>query len=191
MAVETKPGAKELIVAMTEDGQNIVINHPYLEPDAEGCGHIVFSPAQATHLAMLLLQKVKTINGVICGHCGDLITQEGGWATALFRYCFKDECQEEFYKEAQAMIRKVHPETAALLADATGNGFWCSGTAANVRDICTIQCAGCHDEQKRKNLSSNHAPEQQTFTCPECGAVSYNPGDILNRYCGACHEFAK
>lgn len=27
------------------------------------------------------------------------------------------------------------------------------------------------------------------FTCPQCGAVSYNPNDILNRYCGRCHVF--
>lgn len=28
-----------------------------------------------------------------------------------------------------------------------------------------------------------------SFTCPTCGWVSYNLQDILNRYCGHCHEF--
>lgn len=27
---------------------------------------------------------------------------------------------------------------------------------------------------------------QKTFTCPACGAVSAHPGDVANRYCGAC-----
>jgi hypothetical protein len=28
-----------------------------------------------------------------------------------------------------------------------------------------------------------------SFTCPDCGMVSYNPNDISNRYCGACCRF--
>lgn len=28
-----------------------------------------------------------------------------------------------------------------------------------------------------------------SFTCPRCGAVSYNPHDISYRYCGRCHVF--
>lgn len=28
-----------------------------------------------------------------------------------------------------------------------------------------------------------------SFTCPRCGAVSYNPNDIRERYCGRCHVF--
>lgn len=27
------------------------------------------------------------------------------------------------------------------------------------------------------------------FTCPFCGAVSYNPNDARERYCGRCHVF--
>jgi len=29
-----------------------------------------------------------------------------------------------------------------------------------------------------------------SFCCPECGAVSYHPVDISERYCGFCHRFA-
>lgn len=32
---------------------------------------------------------------------------------------------------------------------------------------------------------------EPSFTCPKCSAVSYNPNDVRERYCGACHEFAK
>jgi hypothetical protein len=28
-----------------------------------------------------------------------------------------------------------------------------------------------------------------SFTCPVCGAVSYNPNDIREQYCGRCHKF--
>ena len=28
------------------------------------------------------------------------------------------------------------------------------------------------------------------FVCPLCGAVSQNPNDAANRYCGRCHVFA-
>jgi hypothetical protein len=119
MAIQTKPASGELVVALTADGQNVVINHPDLKPDAEGCGHIVFSPDQARNLGELLFRKANIVDGIVCANCNDVITQKGGWATALFRYCFKDECQQEFYKEAQAMVRKVNPEIAARMAEAT------------------------------------------------------------------------
>lgn len=28
---------------------------------------------------------------------------------------------------------------------------------------------------------------EPSFTCPRCGARSYNPNDIAEGYCGACH----
>jgi hypothetical protein len=32
-------------------------------------------------------------------------------------------------------------------------------------------------------------PPLDTITCPICGAVSHNPRDVVERYCGRCHEF--
>jgi hypothetical protein len=32
-------------------------------------------------------------------------------------------------------------------------------------------------------------PSEPVFECPNCGARSYNPNDIRERYCGRCHEF--
>jgi hypothetical protein len=29
-----------------------------------------------------------------------------------------------------------------------------------------------------------------TYSCPWCGRVSYNPNDLAQRYCGACHTWA-
>jgi hypothetical protein len=48
-----------LEVGLTPNEREIVINHPDLQPDAHGVGHIVFSPAQARHLARLLLRKAE------------------------------------------------------------------------------------------------------------------------------------
>jgi hypothetical protein len=35
----------------TNETNEVVINHPDLDPDENGVGHIVFSPAQARNLA--------------------------------------------------------------------------------------------------------------------------------------------
>ncbi len=44
-----------LTVGRNEEHE-VVINHPDLKPDADGVGHIVFSPRQARQLANLLLK---------------------------------------------------------------------------------------------------------------------------------------
>jgi hypothetical protein len=31
--------------------------------------------------------------------------------------------------------------------------------------------------------------DQPHFTCPDCGATSYNPNDIREGYCGRCHRW--
>lgn len=46
-----------LEVGLSTDGKEVVVNHPDLQPDENGVGHIVFSPSEARHLAMLLLAK--------------------------------------------------------------------------------------------------------------------------------------
>jgi DnaJ-class molecular chaperone len=42
-------------------------------------------------------------------------------------------------------------------------------------------CAG-------KGAIADEAP--RSYICPGCRAVSYNPNDIDERYCGRCHQFA-
>jgi hypothetical protein len=41
----------------------IVINHPQMEVDENGVGHLVFSPNQARYLARLLLKKADEAEG--------------------------------------------------------------------------------------------------------------------------------
>jgi len=31
--------------------------------------------------------------------------------------------------------------------------------------------------------------DQATYTCAHCGATSYNPNDVREGYCGACHRW--
>lgn len=31
--------------------------------------------------------------------------------------------------------------------------------------------------------------EQLSYTCPHCGATSYNSNDLREGYCGACHQW--
>ena len=50
------PSAGVLEVGTTGKGE-IVVNHPDIDPDKDGVGHIVFSPAQARNLARLLMEK--------------------------------------------------------------------------------------------------------------------------------------
>jgi hypothetical protein len=38
-------------------------------------------------------------------------------------------------------------------------------------------------------LHTIDAPIRPQLTCPHCGRTSYNPTDIRERYCGACHVF--
>lgn len=53
------PTAGFLEVGRSIDGLEVIVNHPDLKPDADGVGHIVFSPAEARNLARLLNQHAS------------------------------------------------------------------------------------------------------------------------------------
>jgi hypothetical protein len=38
-------------------------------------------------------------------------------------------------------------------------------------------------------LSLPELPRPSPFVCPRCGAISHNPHDAAERYCGRCHVF--
>jgi hypothetical protein len=56
-----KKVAGYLEVGISDDGREIIVNHPDLRPDVNGVGHIVFSPNQARSLAKLLSGKADEI----------------------------------------------------------------------------------------------------------------------------------
>lgn len=55
-------GSGVLEVGCNEHGE-VIINHPDLKPDAEGVGHIVFSPQQVRNLARILLRQADVAEG--------------------------------------------------------------------------------------------------------------------------------
>jgi len=32
-------------------------------------------------------------------------------------------------------------------------------------------------------------PRRESITCPNCGRTSWNPNDVREGYCGACHDW--
>lgn len=48
--------AKSFLEVGLNDSGEIVVNHPDLKPDADGIGHIIFSPGQARYFAELILK---------------------------------------------------------------------------------------------------------------------------------------
>lgn len=46
----------------TNGSGEVVVNHPHLDMDADGVGHIVFSPKEARALANLLTRKSVEAN---------------------------------------------------------------------------------------------------------------------------------
>ena len=59
--MRTYPNEKESVTLEvgTNGNGEVVVNHPDLHPDANGVGHIVFSPRQARGLANLLNKKAR------------------------------------------------------------------------------------------------------------------------------------
>ena len=53
-----------------------------------------------------------------------------------------------------------------------------------------MQCPNCNTtlENDQQICTVNHDP---SFTCPDCGLISYHRLDIKNRYCGNCHQFKR
>lgn len=40
------------------------------------------------------------------------------------------------------------------------------------------------------DLGEKYAKAQGAcITCPNCGRTSYNPNDVRERFCGACHRY--
>jgi ribosomal protein S27AE len=51
--------------------------------------------------------------------------------------------------------------------------------------------AGWSTDDVAKLLKRQEQPKHShpSITCPRCGATSYNANDILEGYCGRCHDW--
>jgi|HubBroStandDraft_2_1064218.scaffolds.fasta_scaffold02197_2 predicted amidophosphoribosyltransferase len=54
-------------------------------------------------------------------------------------------------------------------------------------------CHGCGADQPYGRIRCDQCGKPLvfpvSFVCPRCGAVSHNPNDVCERYCGRCHVF--
>ncbi len=62
-----------LWVGQSLDGRDVVVNHPNIQPDADGAGYIVFSPRQARALAELLLKHAEQIEARKEPSCDEVV----------------------------------------------------------------------------------------------------------------------
>jgi ribosomal protein S27AE len=73
-------------------------------------------------------------------------------------------------------------------------GIYPSGQAVlRERPQTAIVCNVCYEPTSGVNIPApgalEEAREPPSYVCPRCGARSFNPNDIRERYCGRCHVF--
>jgi hypothetical protein len=100
--------AGHLEVGINDKGE-VVVNHPDLKPDADGVGHIVFSPQQARALADTLKRKSDE------AECG---TRERGEQPECCPMCLDTMCGHRIDWRNHAL--KAAAATRAALAQAMG-----------------------------------------------------------------------
>ena len=59
--------------------------------------------------------------------------------------------------------------------------------ASSYDEICDL--CGATDELGSWGRLAEPCSARLCITCPRCGMVSYHPKDIIESYCGNCHEF--
>lgn len=65
-----------------------------------------------------------------------------------------------------------------------------ASTAYTCREIwIENRRSGTYGPWRPEYLALCRRGKTASITCPRCGAVSYNPNDIVQRYCGRCHQF--
>ena len=99
----------------------VVVNHPDLEPDENGVGHIVFSVEQARGLANLLMSKAA-----------DAAVERGDIKTTFTNYSRRPWSEAECRIMVNASIAKLVDDAGGVLTIAVVDMFRCAqkGTLA-------------------------------------------------------------
>lgn len=99
----------------------VVVNHPDLEPDENGVGHIVFSVEQARNLANLLLSK-----------SADASVERGDFKSNFVNRSRRLWSEEECRIMINAAVSKLIDDAGGLLTIAVSDMFKCAqkGTLA-------------------------------------------------------------
>ena len=112
---------KGVLEVGTNGRGEVVVNHPDLEPDENGIGHIVFSVEQARNLANLLMAKSV-----------DASVERGDFKTHFSNYSRRLWSEEECRIVINAAIAKLIDDAGGLLTIAVSDMFKCAqkGTLA-------------------------------------------------------------
>lgn len=99
----------------------VVVNHPDLEPDEKGVGHIVFSVEEARNLANLLMSKAA-----------DASVERGDVKTTFTNYSRRLWSEEECRIMVNAALAKLIDDAGGLMTIAVADMFRCAqkGTLA-------------------------------------------------------------
>ena len=113
--------AKGTLEVGTNGNGEVVINHPDLEPDEHGVGHIVFSVEQARDLANLLLEKAT-----------DAAVERGDIKTHFENKSRRLWSEEECRIMVNASLAKLIDDAGGLLTISVADMFECAekGTLA-------------------------------------------------------------
>jgi len=113
--------AKGILEVGTNGKGEVVINHPDLEPDDNGVGHIVFSVEQARDLANLLLSK-----------SADAAVERGDIKTTFTNHSRRLWSEEECRIMVNASLAKLIDDAGGLITVAVSDMFRCAqeGTLA-------------------------------------------------------------
>lgn len=113
--------AKNTLEVGTNGAGEVVVNHPDLQPDEKGVGHIVFSVEQARNLANLLMSKAA-----------DASVERGDFKTTFTNYSRRLWSEEECRIMINASIAKIIDDAGGMLTITVDDMFRCAakGTLA-------------------------------------------------------------
>lgn len=90
--------------------------------------------------------------------------------------------------DVAARVILASPDGRSLMLEFPGGLFGVAGGAYLGTMPVLQQADGRWIELiNQREVSVRKVPA--SFICPRCGAVSYNPNDLRERYCGRCHVF--
>ena len=112
---------KNTLEVGTNGNGEVVINHPDLEPDEKGVGHIVFSVEQARNLADLLMSKTA-----------DAAVERGDFKSTVTNYSRRMWSEEECHIMVNASLAKLIDDAGGMLTVDVVDMFRCAakGTLA-------------------------------------------------------------
>lgn len=106
-------GVEKGFLEVGVNGQGeVVVNHPDLEPDENGVGHIVFSVEEARNLANLLLSKAS-----------DAAVERGDIKTSFTNHSRRMWSEEECRVMVNASLSKLIDDAGGMLTIAVADMF--------------------------------------------------------------------